>query len=361
MRPWPSTLAIALALACAQGAWAQSPDNHFRDVLDTPARASALAARAPLAALAVAGKGLVAAGQRGHVLLSLDAGGSWQQAQVPVSSDLVALSFPDTKMGWAAGHDGVILRTQDGGRTWQRQLDGRTLGAQMVAYYAERLQQASLPEAERKRLEAAQGDAQRFATQGAETPLLDIWFSDSQEGWAVGAFGLILHTADGGVHWQPQLHLTDNPKGLHFYAVRVVAGEVYVAGEQGLLLRRAPDGRFEAVPQPYAGTLFGIAGDASTLLIYGLRGHALRSGDGGRSWQAVETGLQVGLTASAQGRDGRWYLASQAGHVLVSDDGARSFRPLKLERPQPASALLATPDRLVIAGVRGVQAVEMTK
>ncbi|HEY1092654.1 MAG TPA: YCF48-related protein, partial [Burkholderiaceae bacterium] len=306
-------------------------------------------------ALARAGQDLVVAGQRGHVLWSADAGRSWSQAEVPVSSDLVALSFPDASDGWAAGHDGVILHTPDGGRHWQRQLDGRVMGTQLIAYYAERLQEAALSASERQALEAAWTEAKRFAAQGAENPLLDIWFADKKEGWAVGAFGLILHTLDGGAHWQPLLHLTDNPKGLHLYAVRGIAGQIYVAGEQGLLLRRAANGRFETLPQPYTGTLFGITGNAAMLLIHGLRGNALRSADGGRSWQAVQTGLQVGLTASAEGADGRWYLASQTGHVLVSDDGAQTFQALRLARPQPISALLVTATGLVIAGPRGVQ------
>ena len=315
MRAALLTLALAAALPTASGA-------AFQDVLDTPARISALAQRSPLSALAHAGGRLVAAGQRGHVLWSDDGGDVWHQASVPVSSDLVALCFADAKQGWAAGHDGVILHTADGGHSWQRQFDGRKLGAQ-----------------------------------GAENPLLDIWFADANEGWAVGAFGLILHTADGGAHWETVAQdQSDNPKALHLYAVRGIAGQIYIAGEQGLLLRRNAKGRFEALPQPYTGTLFGIAGDASVLLIHGLRGNALRSVDEGRSWQPIATGLQVGLTASAKGEDGRWYLASQAGHVLVSDDGARTFLPIKLARPQPVSALTFSSSGLVIAGPRGVQA-----
>jgi len=123
-------------------------------------------------------------------------------------------------------------------------------------------------------------------------------------------------------------------------------------GEQGLLLRLSEKGRYEALSQPYAGTLFGISGDGDTLLIHGLRGHALRSSDAGRSWEPLETGLQVGLTASSRTPDGRWLLASQAGHVLVSRDGAHSFAPLL--RTQPVSALLAGPQGLVTAGPRGV-------
>ena len=55
----------------------------MRDVLDTPAVKSPLAVRALVNGLAIAGTRIVAVGQRGHVLLSDDAGKSWQQAEVP--------------------------------------------------------------------------------------------------------------------------------------------------------------------------------------------------------------------------------------------------------------------------------------
>ena len=36
---------------------------------------------------------------------------------------------------------------------------------------------------------------------------------------------------DGGASWEPQMHLADNPKGLHLYAVRRIAGTLFVVGD----------------------------------------------------------------------------------------------------------------------------------
>lgn len=77
--------------------------TDYVDVLDLPAKASALAQRSPLLDLARAGSRLVAVGQRGHILYSDDEGGRWQQARVPVSSDLNAVTFPTPEQGWAVG------------------------------------------------------------------------------------------------------------------------------------------------------------------------------------------------------------------------------------------------------------------
>src|SRR5262245_39374432 len=73
---WATMIAGA---ACAQPV--------FHPPGTVPSVKSALAARAPLNAVAMAGTRIVAAGQRGHVLYS-DDGKTWTQADVPSSADL---------------------------------------------------------------------------------------------------------------------------------------------------------------------------------------------------------------------------------------------------------------------------------
>jgi len=308
---------LSLAAGAAVAAMAATGATEaWRDVLDAPAMKSPLAARSLLNGLARAGNRIVAVGQRGHIVYSDDAGKSWQQADVPASSDLVAVYFATERAGWAVGHDGIVLHTADGGRTWQRQRDGRP--------------------------------------GGEENPLLDVWFQDARHGYAVGAFGLVLQTADGGASWQALPDAADNPKKLHLYAVRGIGDDVFMAGEQGLLLKldRA-SGRFQALKTPYQGTLFGITGNARALVAYGLRGNVVRSTDAGASWQALNTGVPVGLTAGIVDAQGRIVLASQAGHLLASRDDGATFALIPAERPVPAAALLAVPGALVVAGPRG--------
>jgi photosystem II stability/assembly factor-like uncharacterized protein len=344
------TLLMALAAAGA-GAFsaAGAAQKAWRDVLDTPSGASALAPRGLLNGLARAGSRLVAVGQRGHVLLSDDAGRTWQQASVPVSSDLVAVCFPTAKAGWAVGHDGVVLHSSDAGAKWVRQLDGRGLGELLVAHYSR--------SGDPKWLE----EARRFAAQGAENPFLDVWFQDESVGYVVGAFGLVLRTTDGGANWEPLLHAAENPKALHFYAVRGVGADVFMVGEQGLALKLDRDaGRFRALELPYQGTLFGLCGNERAIVAHGLRGSVVRSTDGGRTWQAVATGVSVGLTASTLDEQGHFVIVSQAGHVLRSRDDGASFAPAQVDRPLPAAAVVAAaPGMLVVAGPRGAQAVAL--
>lgn len=352
-----SIAALAIACAAAWGAQAAA-DKGWRDVLDTPAARSNLASRALLNGLARAGDRIVAVGQRGHVVYSDDDGKSWRQAEVPVSSDLVAVSFPTATDGWAVGHDGVVLHSKDGGQSWTTQLDGRRLGQVMFEYYS---RSATALTDDPKRAALLVEEARRFQAQGAENPFLDVWFRDANNGYIVGAFGLVFRTADGGATWEPLTHAVENPKAQHLYAVRGIGADVYVAGEQGLLLKLAQgDTTFRALELPYKGTLFGVTGSGQTVVAHGLRGTVLRSTDGGRNWQQTPTGLQVGLTAGTRQDDGRIVLVSQAGHILTSNDDGASFKAASVERTVPAAAV-ATPAKgaLVIAGPRGAQSLQL--
>jgi len=318
----------------------------YVDVLDTPAQTSALAAQRILNGAALAGNRVVVIGQRGHVLYSDDQGGTWTQASVPVSADLVAVHFPTATKGWAVGHSGVVLATTDGGKTWVKQLDGRAAAQAMLEYYEKHGADAALL-----------GEAKRFADEGPDKPFLDVWFDDEKVGYVVGAFNLVFRTDDGGAHWVPWFDRTENPKRYHLYAVRRVGEDLYAAGEQGIVLKLdAKAQRFRAVRTPYDGTYFGITGKPGSVLAFGLRGNVYRSADGGASWQKVDTGIPVGLTGGAVTPDGRIVLVSQAGHTLVSSDSAATFVHLASEPPFPAAAVAAVGmNTLVVAGPRGVK------
>lgn len=318
----------------------------FQDVLDLPSASSKIAERSLINGMAQAGMRLVGVGQRGHILFSDDQGKSWAQAKVPVSSDLVAVHFPTPQQGWAVGHDGIVLHTSDAGVSWSKQLDGRSAAASMNTYYSR------FDFSENWRLEA-----KRMLEQGPDKPFLDVWFEDEKNGFVVGAFNLIFHTEDGGLSWQPWADRTANPEAFHLNAIRAVGEDLFIVGEHGLVLKKSKgSARFEALKTPYQGSFFGLVGSANALIVYGLRGNAYRSIDQGLSWQKIETGLALGLTAASLLPDGRFVLLSQGGHVLLSRDQGASFQMLKQARPAPTSAVIAVGNSaLLVGGARGVR------
>jgi len=346
---------LGAALAAAAALYAGAATAGYVDVLDTPAAISPLAEHTLLESVAGSGKHVVAVGQRGHIVVSRDHGGHWAQAAVPVSSDLTSVFFADERHGWAVGHDGVILASTDGGLSWRVQLTGRKAADLLLAAAEQRA--ATDSSAAAKKLLA---EARRQHDQGPDKPFLDVWFADALNGYAVGAYNLVFHTQDGGATWESWFDRTDNPRFLNLYAIRPAAGEVYIAGEGGLVLKLdAAAQRFRAVPTPYNGSFFGVVDAGTRALVFGLRGSVYATGDGGRSWEKVDAGLAASVVAAARGRDGHVVLADVTGRLAESEDDARTFEHVELARPAPLAGIAALDGgRYALVGPRGVSVIK---
>jgi len=329
-----------------------APALAFTDPLDQPAMMSDRAVRSALYGLAGnGGKQLVAVGPRGHVLRSMDAGEHFTQSKVPLSSDLTAVYFPTVSQGWAVGHDGVVLHSEDGGKSWTHQLDGRQIGELSTQYYA-RVTGSS------EALDRAKENAQTLQQSGPVRPLMDVYFDDEKNGWAIGAYNLILHTNDGGKHWQPWMDRTENPDEYSLHAIKKVGDHVYIVGELGLLMRLDRDQqRFVKLESPYPGSFFGLTGREGLLVVFGLRGNAFISRDDGNAWIKLDTGSSDAINAGTQLADGRFVLATAGGTLLVSSaDGSRIASKLSAGR-MPVYGVTPASSGLVAIGPDGVRLV----
>jgi photosystem II stability/assembly factor-like uncharacterized protein len=347
-----NSFAMALGAALAVALAAPAAGAGFADVLDTRAAMSPLASRSLLQAVTTAGNRLVAVGQRGHVVVSADGGATWKQSPVPVSSDLVAVHFVDAAQGWAVGHDGVALHTADGGDTWQLQLDGRKANELLVAAM-ERKVAAEPASEDAKRLLA---EAKRYQEQGPDKPFLDVWFSDANNGYVVGAYNLIFRTTDGGKSWETWFDRTANPKFFNLYAIRPAGDGLFIVGEGGLVLKLDGAGQqFNALTVPYTGSFFGVAAAQGAVLAFGLRGNVFRSDDNGRTWAKVDAGLPATVVAATRTASGAILLADVGGRIAATEDGGRTFRPVALKQPMPLTGVVGAGEgRLALTGPRGV-------
>lgn len=333
--------AAALGLLAGTGRAAEAPPPA---VLSRAAQPTPLATRSALLAAARAGQRLVLAGERGLVVYSDDGGQQWQQADVPAQVSLTALAFADARQGWACGHFGSLMQTTDGGQRWQLLLDGRRLAELELAAAGD---DEGLREA-----------AQRRLTEGPDKPLLDLALGPNGSLYAVGAYGLAV--VRQGDRWESLHTRLPNRRRLHLYAVRTDGPRVFMAGEQGLLLRSLDGGaHFEALASPYKGSFFGLLLTRDgTLLAYGLRGNIWRSTDHGDSWTAVDNPVPVSLSAGLQRQDGSLLLLAQNGDLLHSRDDGRSFSRRNTLPPLPSAGLVeADAGHVVLAGLRGLQRV----
>lgn len=324
--------------------------------LTRPAIMLAKPAAANLQAIASAGNRLVAAGERGLIMVSDDAGQHWRQAAVPVGVTITALRFANAKDGWATGNMGVVLRTGDGGTSWRRVFDGSQAAA-LAAQSAQRAWDAVKPNADDADhpLNVLLADARRFVDEGPDKPFLDIQLRADGSVLVVGAYGLAFLTSDGGATWQAQMARLPNPTGATWYGIVARGQETLLFGEQGVLLR-ADAGAFTATPSPATGSLFGgLPLKRGALLLFGLRGKVYRSDQPGAPWTEVATPVDASLISGVQLPDDTVLLLGAAGQIVASRDQGASFYALPLATRFPfTGAAVASDGALVIVGARGL-------
>lgn len=301
---WAIALAIALGMGCGSRVMAQPPLG---------AEIMPLAEKSLLLGVANAGDRVIAVGERGHILISDDYGRSWRQVPCPTRATLTAVTFVDEQIGWAVGHDHVILKTTNGGESWQHQ----------------------------------------HAPASLEDRFLDTFFLDAENGFVIGAYGVAFVTNNGGLEWRA-VEISEDE--LHLNAMtRAANGLLYIAAEAGDLLYSPNEGRdWNYLDSPYDGSLFGLLPLAArTLLVYGLRGHVFRSTDSGVTWQEINIPLPVMIMDAVRLSNGAIVLAGQGKHFFVSQDGGRSFESWTVP-VEGAADLVETPDGAVIAvGLNG--------
>jgi photosystem II stability/assembly factor-like uncharacterized protein len=124
-------------------------------------------------------------------------GWTWQNP-LPQGNPLNAIHFAKDKLsGFAVGSDNTILRTQDGGFTWQRQ--SLPLDLTISSVFVKDKKNAVVVGARGAIFLTDDGGHNwRPAKSDSKDHLYSVTFSDNT-GWATGTYGRILKTIDGGV------------------------------------------------------------------------------------------------------------------------------------------------------------------
>ncbi len=363
-RLYNAGLLILLIVAFCTTAWA------FEDPLESLAIMSPQAVKSLLLDVAFSGNRVIAVGERGYIVYSDDQGQTWQQAQVPVQETLTVVTFPGAgQTGWVTGHSGLILVSHDSGKSWTKRLDGYQVNLLAVDAFTEAMiekkaELASATEEDRKglrnelgNLECMLSDAKASAKEGPAQPFLDIVFLNEYEGFAVGPFGLLVQTTDGGETWRCISPRIKNPDGFHYNAISAIDGDLFIAGESGFVCRSLDSGKsWEVLETPYKGSFFAVGGDRRSVMLLGLRGNAVVSSDKGESWNMVKSSTKNNLSSMLILSDGRFLVSQYGNNLLITDESRTQLMPLPWNIGAPISSMALCQDgSLITVGIGGVK------
>lgn len=346
----PGVIALAMVIAPAYSQ-AQPAREVLPELTELPAQQIANANHTVQLAVTNAGNRLISVGEQGVILLSDDQGRSWRQSSgVPVSVTLTDVEFLSETEGWAVGHSGVVLKSQDGGEQWVRVMTGEDV-VETVRDSGRTLSD-SAPDVDVIRRNAS------FLT--GDEPLLDIHFSPDGEGWLLGAYGIALHSSDGGKNWESAFSLTANPKAYHLYQyIPSTDTGGLIVGERGLVsAEQGNTENYRSVEMPYQGTFFGgLALSADEYLLYGLRGNVWEGRAG--EWTALDTGSNASFSASVNTPRGI-VLGDVSGRLFVKSGVNVAVQELTQASEAAITDLLVNSNgELVVATARGLKIVDL--
>jgi len=157
--------------------------------------------------------------------------------------------------------------------------------------------------------------------------LYGVHTESATEAWAVGDFGAIYHTANGGKTWEPQRSGTDRPL---FGVAFADASHGWAVGKSSLILYTADGGR-SWTPQtsPIAADkhLFNVfALDAKTAWTVGDWGAIAFTRDGGATWEDRSLGEDVVLYDVSFPDAEHGYIAGEFGTLLSTADGGATWQ-----------------------------------
>lgn len=214
---------------------------------------------------------IVAVGEFGAIMRSEDGGKSWtrqpysaarpksaeelaqseQRARISIEEEnegaidearLTGVRFADQR-GFIVGEFGLVLVSEDGGKSWNRQ------------------------------------------NSQAELLLFDLSLVSRDHVVAVGSEGTVIETKDGGTTWSA----IDAGTHEHLYGIAAQGDRFVVSGAGGIVLRRAPGKEaLDVIHTDVHTWLTSVAfSDANTGIIVGGRGYVLRTTDGGAHYSKL--------------------------------------------------------------------------
>lgn len=207
-----------------------------------------------------------------------------QPPQIERRDRFLGIAMPASKVIWAAGSNGKIIRSDNGGASWVAQSAATVENLQGIA----------------------------------------AW--DANRAVAVGGNGVVVRSDDAGKTWDevavPRSEVANKLLNVRSYE----NGVAWAVGELGAVLRTADHGRSWARSLPEKDQAWNdIAFAGNRGLLVGEFGQLMVSDDHGASWEPVKSGVQSSLMSVALRDAAHGVAVGLSGVILVTHDGGRQW------------------------------------
>jgi photosystem II stability/assembly factor-like uncharacterized protein len=260
-----------------------------------------------------------ACGRWGTAIHTKDGGHTWERQNTGVEYGLFSIHFVDSRHGWAVGDEGTIIHTADGGKSWSRQKAPTYSGRKI-------------------RVTKDGGKTWKMAESKEHYTLMDVFFVTPTTGWIVGEETHIFYTENGGKTWSLQFKDED-------YILKAVSFSSpligWAVGEYGFTYHTADGGKTwehqagfcrvsDETDEIEGGAfLFDITAiDERTAWAVGIDGYVTKTEDGGKTWVKIKTGVrETQLFGIAMDKKNTIVIGGKGVFIVSTDNGRTWYEP----------------------------------
>ena len=276
-------------------------------------------------------------GDAGMILKTENGGDTWEQRPSGTTANLYSVTFTSDDTGWAVGLVGTVVTTENGGDTWEQRPSGTTANLYSVTFTSDDTGWAVGLVGTVVTTENG-GDTWEQRPSGTTANLYSVTFTSDDTGWAVGDDGTVVTTENGGDTWEQR------PSGTtaNLYSVTFTSDDTgWAVGDDGTILKTENGGdTWEQRPSGTTANLYSVTFTSDdTGWAVGDDGTILKTENGGDTWEQSPSGTTANLysvTFTANGTTG-W--AGGANTILMAADRGESWRLLNFDddyRKSPA-------------------------
>lgn len=235
---------------------------------------------------------------------------SWTPVSSGTQKKLLSVSFGNNATGYISGADGLLLKTRDGGRTWNPVVHtGMTLSANA-------------------------------------DDIIHVNFVNADTGYAVVSNfanplyrGALYQTTDGGTTWTQQAPGNIAVNCSYFFDAQnsIVAGAAFFAGYTISKRTAGTWGNYHTLSLSPLDFIWDLDFyDANSGIAVGTRGYAMRTSNGGVSWDTINTHIDTNINsvrflnnhtivAATDNAVGGIIISYDTGHTWQSEPSTQTF------------------------------------
>lgn len=271
--------------------------------------------------VALSGAHVWVVGYPGLILRSADQGRTFERQGPHERTAYLAVDFVDARTGVVVGRGGAARWTSDGGLTWEKRplpteepLFDVDLVDTQTAFAVGNFAAAVLTRDGGRTFETM-----RVVPEGEDPTLNAVAFLDARQGVVVGEMGLIARTVDGGMSFS---RVDDGTIQAHLFGIEALGAGFVVVGSEGTILASQDAGAtFVQQESPVREDLIRVATAGRRVVVVGLAGTILWARDPLGPYQAVSLVPTYQWLAGVRiSPDGRGFAVGARATLLVTHD-----------------------------------------